>query len=192
MKSANQLPRLLVALLLALSLAACGGGGGSSTGISGSGGTIPIGDTPDTGDIPDPVDTDPLPGDSREEQVLVLVNQVRADYGLAPVEWHEGAAAVALEHSEDMEARNFFDHENPDGQNPGDRLAEANVELTGWGENIASGYLTPESVMEGWMNSPGHRDNILSSMWTHLGVGITQPVNPGPYWTQNFIRVPSE
>ncbi len=190
MKSTSHLTRLMIAVLLALGLAACGGGTTSSTDISGSGGVIPIGGTPDAGDSPDPVDTDPLPGDSREEQVLVLVNQVRAEYGLDPVEWHDGAAAVALAHSKDMEDRNFFDHVNPDGQDPGDRLAEANVALSAWGENIASGYLTPESVMDGWMNSPGHRDIILTAGWTHLGVGITNPVNPGPYWTQNFIRVP--
>jgi uncharacterized protein YkwD len=177
-------------MLFALSAAACGGGVGGTTDLTANGGTIPIGGSPGTGDPPDPVDGDPLPGESREERVLVMVNQARADYGLAPVEWHDGAAAVALEHSQDMAARNFFDHVNPEGQTPGDRLAEGNVELTGWGENIAAGYLTADAVMEGWMNSPGHRDNILNPMWTHLGVGVTDPVQPGPYWTQNFIRAP--
>lgn len=190
MKSANEITRPLLALLLVLMLAACGGGATSATDISGSGGVIPIGNTPDPAVTPDPVNEDPLPGESREEQILVLVNEVRATYGLSELEWHADAAAVALAHSEDMDARNFFSHTNPDGQDPGDRLAEAEIELTGWGENIAGGYLTPESVMEGWMNSPGHRDNILNPMWTHLGVGVTHPTYPGPYWTQNFLRVP--
>ena len=184
MRSANESARLLVSLLLMVvsvcSLAACGGGAG--------GGAGPIGGSPVTD--PGPVSDDPLPGESVEEQVLVLVNQAREEHGLAPVEWHDGAAAVALEHSEDMEARSFFDHVNPEGQTPGDRLTEGGVVFTGWGENIAAGYMTPEAVMDGWMNSPGHRDNILHPMWTHLGVGVTDPVYPGPYWTQNFIRAP--
>jgi uncharacterized protein YkwD len=186
MRSANAVPRILLIALLTLLLAACGGGSSGGGSVAGTGASTGTGTPNPTG----PVDDDPLPGTSREEQVLVLVNQVRADYGLDPVEWHEGAAAVALAHSEDMALREFFAHENPDGLNPGDRLAAANVELSAWGENIAMGYLTPVHVMDGWMNSPGHRDNILTPGWTHLGIGITDPVEPGPYWTQNFLHVP--
>ncbi len=183
MNSTNAIPRFLLALLLALLLTACGGGASGSSDLpptdlgDGSGDTVPV-------------DDDPLPGDTREEEVLILVNQVRAEYDLAPVQWHEGAAAVALAHSKDMRDRDFFDHVNPDGLDAGDRLTAAGVEFSGWGENIARGYLTPESVMEGWMNSPGHRANILSEHWTHLGIGVTAPVTPGPWWTQNFLRVP--
>jgi uncharacterized protein YkwD len=182
---------LLLTLFAALSLAACGGGGGGTADIEASGGTYVIGgdDGDGTGDDTEPP-VDPPTEDSRAAEVLALVNQARADNGLSPVAWHDGAAAVALLHSEDMRDREFFDHVNPDGLNPGDRLAEGGVDLTGWGENIAMGYLTAVHVMEGWMNSPGHRANILEPAWTHLGIGITEAVTPGPYWTQNFIRVP--
>jgi uncharacterized protein YkwD len=103
---------------------------------------------------------------------------------------HWAASQVAYEHCVDMDVRDFFSHTNPDGDGPGDRIAAAEISHAGWGENIAWGYASPQAVMDGWMNSPGHRANILNSAWTHVGIGVHAPGVGGPWWTQVFLRVP--
>lgn len=118
--------------------------------------------------------------------VLTAVNQERAAQGLSQLTWHNGAAQTAYDHSADMDDRNFFDHTNPDGQSVGDRLTADGIGYTAAGENIAMGYQTVASVMEGWMNSPGHRANILRENFTHLGVGVHLD-DGGPWWTQVFL-----
>ena len=118
--------------------------------------------------------------------VLDLVNVERQNAGLAPLAWHDEAAEVAFAHSVDMDVRGYFEHTNPDGQQPWDRLSAAGVGWSTAGENIAMGYPTPESVMEAWMNSPGHRENILRESFTHLGVGVHD--NGSIWWTQAFLR----
>ena len=154
--------------ILALLLLACGGGGGSS-------GTS----SDDPGPRPD-TQTSPA------EAVFLLTNIERDREGLPPLEWDDEAAAVALGHSQDMSDRSFFDHVNPDGMGPGDRIAAAGLSVRGWAENIAMGYPTPEAVTAGWMNSPGHRANILLTWTTHMGIGVAYGPG-GPYWTQVFL-----
>jgi uncharacterized protein YkwD len=118
--------------------------------------------------------------------VLTLVNQVRTEHQLAPVTWHEATAAVAYGHSMDMDARNFFNHVNPSGQDPAARLAAGGVgPAWGVGENIAQGFRTPSEVMAGWMGSQGHRENILRPSWTHLGIGVHSAGTI--WWTQLFV-----
>ena len=126
-----------------------------------------------------------------ERRVLYLVNIERASYGLAPLVWYDGLADVSRAHSQDMVDNNFFSHTGSDGSNVGTRLTRVGISHRGWAENIASAR-SPESAMEAWMNSPGHRANILQDGLTHLGVGA---VGLGLYfegiefhvWTQKFI-----
>ncbi|MEK9520968.1 CAP domain-containing protein [Streptomyces venezuelae] len=91
---------------------------------------------------------------------------------------------AAQGHSEDMAARDFFDHTNPDGAGPGERVTAAGYPWSTYGENIAMGQSSPEQVMESWMNSPGHRANILNCDFKEIGIGIHS--QGGPYWTQVF------
>jgi len=121
-------------------------------------------------------------------QVLDLVNKERAANQLPAVQWHETATDVAYAHSVDMDVRGFFDHVNPDGDDPGDRLQAAGIKWRTYGENIAVGYPSPQEVMLAWMNSPGHRANILEPQFTHLGIGVHSSYQGGPWWTQDFVR----
>jgi uncharacterized protein YkwD len=118
-----------------------------------------------------------------EEQVLALVNAERAAAGCGALAADDRLAAVARAHSEDMRDRGFFDHVNLDGLDPFDRAARAG--LTARAENIARGQQDAAAVMESWMNSPGHRANILDCGLTRLGVGVASG-GGGPWWTQLF------
>ncbi len=84
-----------------------------------------------------------------------------------------------------MAARDYFSHTSPEGGSAGDRITAAGYRWSTWGENIARGQQTPESVMDAWMNSPGHRANILNCDFKDLGVGV-HIASGGPWWTQNF------
>ncbi|MEW5850089.1 MAG: CAP domain-containing protein [Myxococcota bacterium] len=119
------------------------------------------------------------------KEVLRLVNEERAAQGLGALTWNDDVAKVAYDHSVDMQERNYFDHTNPDGDGPMQRLDKAGVSYSAAGENIAQGYPTPEEVMAAWMNSEGHRANILRPGFTQLGVGVRQGEG-GPWWTQVF------
>lgn len=117
-----------------------------------------------------------------------LANLAREAEGLGRLDCHEGLTEVAWAHSKDMAERGFFDHVNPDGERPWDRMNAAGV--TGWaaaGENIALGYPSAEAVTEGWMNSPGHRANILNGDFNSVGVGVYEH-GGRLYWTQLFAR----
>ncbi|MEU9194742.1 CAP domain-containing protein [Streptomyces hundungensis] len=116
--------------------------------------------------------------------VLSLVNQERAQAGCRPVTADPALASLAGAFSVDMAARGFFDHTDPDGRSPWDRAARAGVQGLG-GENIARGQADAKAVMDSWMNSPGHRANILNCEYKSLGVGVH--FGPGgPWWTQDF------
>lgn len=121
-------------------------------------------------------------------EVFDLTNAEREKYGLSPLKWSDDLAAVATAHSQDMIDRNYFDHYTPEGLSPGDRLHEAGISFSVMCENIAAGQATPEDVVEGWMNSPGHRANILNERVTELGVGYVEGGYYGTYWTQVFRR----
>ncbi|MFE6624487.1 sigma-70 family RNA polymerase sigma factor [Streptomyces sp. NPDC057740] len=118
-------------------------------------------------------------------QVVALVNKERSAAGCGPVQEDPLLDKAALGHSEDMDARDFFDHTNPDGADPGQRITAAGYTWSTYGENIAQGQQTPEAVMDSWMNSPGHRANILNCAFKDIGVGIHKGTG-GPWWTQNF------
>ncbi|WMX48310.1 sigma-70 family RNA polymerase sigma factor [Streptomyces roseicoloratus] len=117
-------------------------------------------------------------------QVIELANAERAKAGCGPLTEHTLLTRAAQGHSDDMAARDFFDHTNPDGADPGDRVTAAGYRWSTYGENIAMGQRTPADVMEAWMNSPGHRANILNCSFKEIGIGIHTA--GGPYWTQVF------
>jgi uncharacterized protein YkwD len=125
---------------------------------------------------------------AQEEAVFDLVNQERAVYGLHLLSWDDRLFAAARGHSEDMAANGYFSHTSLDGRSPWERILEAGYYLYTGGENIAYGYPTAESVMSGWMNSPGHRANILGSSFCDLGVGLAIYSTYHYYWTQDFAR----
>jgi RNA polymerase sigma factor (sigma-70 family) len=118
-------------------------------------------------------------------QVVALVNKERAAAGCGALTEDPQLEKAAQGHSDDMAARNFFDHTNPDGADPGQRITAAGYRWSTYGENIAQGQQTPEAVMESWMNSPGHRANILNCSFKDIGVGVHNG-SGGPWWTQDF------
>ncbi len=124
---------------------------------------------------------------SYEQQVLELVNEQRANYGLAPLSYSKELEAVAYAHSKDMAQNNYFSHTNLSGQSPFDRIHTAGISYRSAAENIAAGQKTPQEVVSAWMNSAGHRANILNSSVTKMGVGIYSGGSYGIYWTQLFI-----
>ncbi|MDH6113953.1 uncharacterized protein YkwD [Kitasatospora sp. MAP12-15] len=133
---------------------------------------------------PSPTPTATPSGDYAQ-QVLALVNIQRAQNGCGPVTANAKLQQAAQGQSDDMAARNFFDHTNPDGAGPQQRIDATGYQWSTWGENIAMGQPTPASVMDSWMNSPGHRANILNCAFKELGVGVH--LGPGgPWWTQDF------
>ncbi|KKZ73539.1 hypothetical protein VO63_12285 [Streptomyces showdoensis] len=121
---------------------------------------------------------------SNADQVIALVNAERAKVGCGALTANATLTKAAQGHSDDMAARDFFDHTNPDGDGPGERVTAAGYPWTTYGENIAMGQSSPEAVMEAWMNSPGHRANILNCDFKEIGIGIHN--SGGPYWTQVF------
>ncbi|GAB2772059.1 CAP domain-containing protein [Streptomyces daliensis] len=124
------------------------------------------------------------PEAAAEAEVLSLVNQERAQAGCKPVTADSELATLAGDFSEDMARLGFFDHTSPDGQSPWDRAEEQGIDDLG-GENIARGQANAQSVMDSWMNSPGHKANILNCDYRTLGVGA-HFAEGGPWWTQDF------
>ncbi len=125
-----------------------------------------------------------------ETRTFNEVNAIRVSHGLSALIRESAIDAVAIAHSEDMMARDYFAHESPEGQGVGDRLTEAGVPWRGAGENLAwtLGHSDPVPVsVDGWMNSPGHRANILNENWTHTGMGIAYDGREA-YITQVFVR----
>lgn len=117
-------------------------------------------------------------------EVLALVNEERAKVGCSAVSANSALSKLAEKFSDDMAARGFFDHTDPDGATPWDRAAKAGISDLG-GENIARGQADAAAVMEAWMNSPGHKANILNCDFKTLGVGVHLG-SGGPWWTQDF------
>ena len=122
-------------------------------------------------------------------QVLELVNQERVKVGLNKLKLNEDLSCVATIKSQNMADLNYFDHTSPTYGSPFDMMDTFNIGYWTAGENIAAGYSTPESVMIGWMNSPGHKANILNPGYTEIGIGISNKESSsyGIYWTQMFI-----
>ncbi|HBC97832.1 MAG TPA: serine protease [Clostridium sp.] len=121
-------------------------------------------------------------------EVIKLVNVERSKNGLAPLKANAELSKVAAVKSQDMADKNYFSHTSPTYGSPFDMMKKFGISYTAAGENIAYGQKTPEEVMNSWMNSPGHRANILNSNFTEIGVGIFRNKNGTPYWVQMFIN----
>lgn len=148
---------------------------------------------PETPDADDKTET-PDVSDKTDEniseyamEVLELVNEERSKYSLPSLTYSKELESVAYAHSKDMSENNYFSHTDLSGKSPFDRLSESNISYRAAAENIAAGQKTPEEVMNSWMNSSGHRANILNSSVTEMAVGIYEGSNYRIYWTQMFI-----
>ncbi|KYD30474.1 CAP domain-containing protein [Parageobacillus toebii] len=120
-----------------------------------------------------------------EQQVVDLTNKERAKYGLPPLKVDLALSKVAREKSRDMAVNHYFSHNSPTYGSPFEMMRKFGISYTAAGENIAKGQRTPQEVVAAWMNSPGHRANILNKNYTHIGVGFEEN---GYIWTQQFIR----
>ncbi|MEA5094813.1 hypothetical protein SDC9_56287 [bioreactor metagenome] len=125
---------------------------------------------------------------SYEQKVAELVNIERQKAGLSALTFDQSVSNVARTKSKDMAANNYFAHQSPTYGSAGDMLTKFGIKWSAWGENIASGQKTPEAVVTAWMNSPGHRANILSTNFSKIGVGYAVNSNGTPYWTQIFTN----
>ena len=120
-----------------------------------------------------------------ENAVASRTNAERDKAGCPALRIDERLRQAARGHSEDMAERNYFSHDSPEGTTPWDRAKAAGYRDPS-GENIARGYPDASSVVEAWMNSPGHRANILNCDSMAIGVGVDVTADSGPYWTQMF------
>lgn len=134
---------------------------------------------------PAPPPAKPPAGAGTEGAVLSLVNQERAKAGCGALAIDSRLAAAARGHSADMAARDFFDHDTPEGVNVATRVTNAGYKWSSVGENIAKGQQDAAAVMDSWMNSPGHRANILNCGYKHIGIGMVL-AGRAPVWTQDF------
>ncbi len=121
---------------------------------------------------------------SFEKEVVRLVNEIRVKNGLKKLTEDWELSRVARYKSQDMKDNNYFSHTSPVYGSPFDMMKSFGLSYRTAGENIAKGYATPQAVVNSWMNSPGHRANILNASYTKIGVGY---VASGRYWTQMFI-----
>ena len=124
---------------------------------------------------------------SYQQQVLDLVNAERAKRGISALTLDSSLSSVATKKSQDMVNKNYFDHTSPTYGSPFDMMKQFGISYRSAGENIAKGQKTPQEVVAAWMNSEGHRKNILNPNFTNLGVGIAKDSNKTTYWTQMFI-----
>ncbi|MGY4795724.1 CAP domain-containing protein [Lysinibacillus sp. FSL K6-0057] len=120
-----------------------------------------------------------------EQEVVKLTNAERTKAGLSPLQTDAKLMAAAREKSQDMQTNKYFSHTSPTFGSPFDRMKALGIAYKGAGENIAQGQRSPQEVVQAWMDSPGHRANILNGKFTHIGVGY---VKTGNYWTQQFIQ----
>ncbi|MFB7293852.1 CAP domain-containing protein [Actinacidiphila glaucinigra] len=127
-----------------------------------------------------------------EDEVVAIVNRERFNRGLPRLRIDERLRASARAHSQDMAQRNYFAHRSPDGTTPAERMRAWGHPQPG-AENIAMGQPRPQVVMTAWMQSPGHRANILHPQLQSIGVGLYRAkAGQGPWWTQHFGYDPSE
>lgn len=122
------------------------------------------------------------PDSSAQDQVVSLTNAARQQAGCGPLNVDASITAAAQAHASDMSARSYFEHTTPEGVTFDQRIRNAGYSQPG-AENIARGATTAESVVEMWMNSPGHRANIVNCALDTIGVGLDRD---GFYWVQDF------
>jgi uncharacterized protein YkwD len=118
--------------------------------------------------------------------VVALVNTERAKVGCPALTVDTRLVSAASRHSADMAARGYFSHTTPEGVTFSTRISNAGYRWSMAAENIAKGQPTPAAVMQAWMNSAGHRANILNCGYRNLGVGLAYDAGRTPVWTQEF------
>ena len=125
---------------------------------------------------------------SYAERVVALTNAERTARGLPTLTVDTRLTAAADRHTLDMATNDYVSHEGSDGSGPEERIRDAGYSCGSWGENIGAGYVSPEEAVAGWMASSLHRDSILSTRFTHIGVGYAYSgaATFGHYWTQVF------
>ncbi|MER7625768.1 CAP domain-containing protein [Streptomyces sp. NPDC126503] len=119
------------------------------------------------------------------QHVIALVNAERQKAGCGPLRAEKRLRLAAQRHADDMAARDYYAHDTPEGRDAGDRITAVGYPWSAWAENIHRGPKTPARAMEDWMESPGHRENILNCSFDEIGVGVSLASN-GPWWVQNF------
>lgn len=125
---------------------------------------------------------------TQAEAVLKLVNAERAKAGLQPLTLSDKLTNIAYKKAKDMADKNYFSHQSPTYGSPFDMLKQFGVSYSYAGENIAAGQKSAEEVMNSWMNSSGHRANILNKNYTQIGVGFYRGGQYGTEWVQLFIK----
>jgi uncharacterized YkwD family protein/spore coat assembly protein SafA len=125
---------------------------------------------------------------AQENEVIRLVNVERANRGLQTLKTNWQLSRVARYKSQDMVNKGYFSHTSPTYGSPFTMMQNFGLKFSAAGENIAMGQRTPAEVMKSWMNSPGHRANILSPTYWEIGVGMAKDKNGSLYWTQMFIK----
>lgn len=129
----------------------------------------------------------PTQAEDLAEQLFRLINMERTLEDLEPLTWDEQLAKVATGYACRMVEGKFFSHVDPETwTGPDDRLITAGYEFLIMGENLALGQTTALEVLDDWMESPAHRDNILSGEWTHVAIGVRTDANGVPYWVLEF------
>lgn len=123
-----------------------------------------------------------------ETEVVKLVNAERAKKGLQLLTQNWELSRVCRYKSQDMITKNYFDHQSPTYGSPFNMMESFGIRFSAGAENIAYGQSTPQVVMDSWMNSAGHRNNILSPSFTQIGVGAAKNSQGNLYWTQMFIK----
>ncbi len=132
------------------------------------------------------------PSELNSDELVALVNEARrvGQYcgdewfpSVDDIEWNMLIEEAAQIHSDDMDQNDFFEHQGSDGSSAGDRLQRVGYSWSTYGENIAHGYVTEESAVEGWLDSPGHCRNIMNGDFAQMGVATK-----GFYWTQVFAK----
>lgn len=123
-----------------------------------------------------------------ENEVIRLVNVERSKRGLPSLTANWELSRCARYKSQDMLNKKYFAHDSPTYGSPFTMMRNFGIKFTAAGENIAKGQRTPQEVMNAWMNSAGHRANILSTKYNQIGVGVAKAANGTLYWTQHFIK----
>ncbi|WP_409253006.1 CAP domain-containing protein [Bacillus sp. SCS-153A] len=126
--------------------------------------------------------------DEYVQQVIDLTNGERKKNGLPALKPHAELSNVARIKSEDMVNKNYFSHTSPTYGSPFEMMENFGIDYSTAAENIAAGQETPKEVVKAWMESPGHRKNIMNQQVTHIGVGYAEDGGRGIYWTQMFIK----
>ncbi len=124
--------------------------------------------------------------DGWQYEVFNLVNDIRSQHGLQQLTWNSDLARAARLHCEDMLVRDYFSHNTPDGCTPFDRMRELGIRYSLAAENIAAGQPDPQSVVDSWMTSDGHKENILNPDLKEIGIAFTRGGTYGIYWAQEF------